>query len=177
MRRAAEESAKIQFKRIRLLIFFILSISYMYAPFSRMAPAILGPELMKGFTMNSVQFGLCFMWPYALGQIPAGVFVDRFGSSKALVCMLLLTAAGNFLFGVAENYYVLLASRIIIGFSVAGYFLVGTKIISAWYKKEEFTPVYGLFMGIGALGGVVSTMPLQVLKTTAGKYCGYTRLY
>ena len=125
MRRAAEESAKIQFKRIRLLIFFILSISYMYAPFSRMAPAILGPELMKSFTMNSVQFGLmglCFMWPYALGQIPAGVFVDRFGSSKALGCMLLLTAAGNFLFGMAENYYLLLASRIIIGFSVAGYF-------------------------------------------------------
>lgn len=171
MRRAAEESAKIQFKRIRLLIFFILSISYMYAPFSRMAPAILGPELMKSFTMNSVQFGLmglCFMWPYALGQIPAGVFVDRFGSSKALVCMLLLTAAGNFLFGMAENYYLLLVSRIIIGFSVAGYFLVGTKIISAWYKKEEFTPVYGLFMGIGALGGVVSTMPLQVLMTNFG---------
>ena len=52
MRRAAEESAKIQFKRIRLLIFFILSISYMYAPFSRIAFVILGLELMKRFTIN-----------------------------------------------------------------------------------------------------------------------------
>lgn len=159
------------FKRMRLLIFFILSISYMYAPFSRMAPGIMGPELMRSFAMDPVQFGLlglCFMWPYAFGQMPAGIFVDRYGSSKALGAMLLLTAAGNFLFGMAHDVPLLLISRMIIGLSVAGYFLVGTKIISAWYSKEEFTKIYGLFMGLGALGGVVSTMPLQIMMEMFG---------
>ncbi len=159
------------FKRMRLLIFFILSLSYMYAPFSRMAPGIMGPELMQSFALDSVQFGLlglCFMWPYAIGQIPAGLFIDSYGSSKALVVMLLLTAGGNFLFGAAQNFFVLSISRIIIGLSVAGYFLVGTKIISAWYEKDEFTKIYGLFMGLGALGGVISTMPLQIMMEIFG---------
>ena len=159
------------FKRIRLIIFIVLSISYMYAPFSRMAPGIMGPELMEGFGLTSVQFGLlglCFMWPYAFGQMPTGIFVDRYGSSKALGALLLLTALGNILFGLAENFYVLLISRMLIGLSVAGYFLVGTKIISAWYSKTEFTSIYGLFMGLGALGGVISTMPLQLMMNNFG---------
>lgn len=171
MRTVSEEFANRHFKRMRLLIFFILALSYMYAPFSRMAPGIMGPELMRSFAMTPVQFGLlglCFMWPYALGQMPAGIFVDRCGSSRALGVMLLLTAAGNFLFGMAQNFTVLLISRMLIGLSVAGYFLVGTKIISAWYSRQEFTSVYGLFMGLGALGGVVSTMPLQLMMESFG---------
>lgn len=159
------------FKRMRLLIFIVLSISYMYAPFSRMAPSIMGPELMVSFSLTSVQFGIlgiCFMWPYAFGQMPTGVFVDRYGSSKALGILLLLTAFGNILFSVAKNFYILLISRMFVGLSVAGYFLVGTKIISAWYSKNEFTSIYGLFMGLGALGGVISTMPLQIMMNKFG---------
>lgn len=159
------------FKQARLLIFIVLSVSYMYAPFSRMAPGIMGPELIDSFVLTSVQFGLlgiCFMWPYAIGQMPAGVFIDRYGSSRALALMLLLTASGNIIFGLAGSFPMLLVSRMLIGLSVAGYFLVGTKIISAWYSKEEFTSVYGLFMGLGALGGVISTLPLQIMMNSVG---------
>lgn len=171
MRQVAEVLSDRTFKRMRLLIFFILAASYMYAPFSRMAPGIMGPELMQSFGLGAVQFGLlglCFMWPYALGQMPAGIFADRCGSSKALCGMLLMTAAGNFLFGAAPDFYALLGGRVLIGLSVAGYFLVGTKIISAWYAKEEFTAIYGIFMGLGALGGVVSTVPLQMMMQAFG---------
>lgn len=171
MRQTVNDYSNKHFKRIRLLIFIVLSISYMYAPFSRMAPGIMGPELMDVFGLTSVQFGLlglCFMWPYAFGQMPAGIFVDRYGSSKALGTLLLLTALGNILFGLAENFYILLISRMLIGLSVAGYFLVGTKIISAWYSRKEFTSIYGLFMGLGALGGVISTMPLQIMMNNFG---------
>ena len=167
----SKENMLSQLKKKRLFIFIIISIAYMFTPFQRVAPAIMGPDLMKELKLNAVDWGLLgltFTWTFAVANLFIGALIDKFGPRRSLSIALILTSLGCSMFAVAHSFAWILIGRMIVAIAVSAFLICGAKIISSWYSTKEFSGMYGLFMGLGALGGVFATVPLQYMMTNYG---------
>ena len=166
-----KEQMTSQLKKYQWPMYIIIVLSYMLVPFTRGAPAVMGPELIKDLSLDASQFGLMgltFFWTYALANFPAGSLVDRFGPQKSLVFSLLMTAIGCFMFSAAQSFSMVVIGRMITAISAAGIFISGVKLITFWFTTKQFPGLYGIWMGLGAVGGVFATAPLQSMMTSFG---------
>ena len=114
------------------------------------------------FSLSDTQFGWVlsiFALGYALFQIPAGAFVDRFGPRLALT---LIVGAWSFftgMTGLAWSFASLLAFRLLFGLSEAGAFPACARAFYAWLPAGE----RGLAQGINLSGsrlGAAFALPL-----------------
>jgi sugar phosphate permease len=131
----------------------------------------MGPELIKELALDASQFGLMgltFFWTYALANFPAGSLVDRFGSRNSLLLSLLMVAIGCFIFSVAQSFSIVIIGRMITAVANAAIFIAGVKLITVWFTTKQFPELYGIWMGLGTLGSVFATAPLQSMMTTFG---------
>src|SRR5579871_314915 len=103
------------------------------------------------FALSDTQFGWvlsAFALGYALFQVPAGMFVDRFGPRLALT---LIVGAWSFftgMTGLAWSFASLLAFRLLFGLSEAGAFPACARVFYAWLPAGE----RGLAQGINLSG-------------------------
>lgn len=158
-------------KSCRWPMYIVIALCYMFTPFHRMAPAIMGPQLLKDLSLNAVDFGLLgmtFMWAFALAQAPMGSVLDRFGARKGMTIVLLFTAVGSLTFSFAQTFSLVIIGRIIIAIALAGFLIGGAKIISAWFSKKEYPGMWALFMALGTIGGIGATKPLQAMMASYG---------
>ena len=114
------------------------------------------------FSLTDTQFGWAlsvFALGYALFQIPAGAFIDRFGPRLALA---LIVGAWSFftgLTGLAFSFVSLLVFRLLFGLAEAGAFPACARIFYAWLPAGE----RGLAQGINLSGsrlGAAFALPL-----------------
>lgn len=114
------------------------------------------------FTLTDTQFGWvlsAFALGYALFQLPAGIFVDRFGPRLTLT---LVVAAWSFftgLTGLAWSLASLLVFRLLFGLAEAGAFPTCARAFYAWLPVGE----RGLAQGINLSGsrlGAAFALPL-----------------
>jgi ACS family glucarate transporter-like MFS transporter len=114
------------------------------------------------FSLTDTQFGWvlsAFALGYALFQVPAGLFVDRFGPRLALT---LVVGAWSFftgLTGLAWSLGSLLLFRLLFGFAEAGAFPTCARAFYAWLPVGE----RGLAQGINLSGsrlGAAFALPL-----------------
>ncbi len=158
-------------KKYRWIMYVLVVLAYMMTIFHRMTPAIMGPELMKDLQIGAVAFGflgLAYTWTYAIGQAPIGTLLDQIGARRGEILLLVIGAVGCLVFSLAHSFAVLVIGRVLIGVSVTGFLIGGAKIISAWFTSKEYPYFWGLFMGLGALGGIFAATPLQALMTEFG---------
>lgn len=158
-------------KSCRWPMYIVIALCYMFTPFHRMAPAIMGPELIKDLSLGAVDFGLVgmtFMWAFALAQAPCGNLLDRVGPRRGVALVLILTAIGSFIFSYAHSLTMLLTGRVVIAIALGGFLIGGAKIISKWYTTSEYPLMWGMFMALGTLGGVGATKPLQFMMANYG---------
>ncbi|MBP2653186.1 MAG: phosphoglycerate transporter family protein [Firmicutes bacterium] len=158
-------------KSYRWPMYIVVCIAYMLTPFHRMAPAIMGPELIKDLCLNAVDFGLLgmsFVWAFALAQAPIGALLDKFGARSGTTIVLIMTAIGSLIFCWAESLFLVIIGRIVIAIALAGFLIGGAKIIAEWYTTKEYPTMWGLFMGLGTIGGIGATTPLQFMMESCG---------
>ena len=68
-----------------------MSLMYLILYMDRSNIGIAAPAIAKEFGMSKTATGFvfgAFAWAYALGQIPAGWFGDRFGPKRVLLVLL-----------------------------------------------------------------------------------------
>ncbi|MHA1759998.1 MAG: MFS transporter, partial [Candidatus Heimdallarchaeota archaeon] len=80
----------------------------------------------------------------AVGAIFIGFIIDKFGRKKVLVITTLLNAVFGTIGFYAGNIYVILVSRIFLGFAVAGIMTSITALIGDFYEGEKRNQVLGL---------------------------------
>lgn len=166
-----KEEMLAKLKSVRWPMFVIVCIGYMLAPFHRMAPAIMGPELMKDLNLNAVDFGLLgmtFTWAFAIAQFPMGALLDKLGPRKGMGIMLIFTALGSVMFAFAQNLTMVIVGRAIIGFALAAFLICGAKIVAAWYTSKDYPVMWSFFMALGTVGGIGATTPLQLMMGNYG---------
>ncbi len=140
--------------RIWILMMILLLSTVAYA--DRSILSIAGSAIKDEFKLSTVQLGYilsAFSWAYVLGQIPGGLFLDRFGTKKiygiTLALWSLSTLAmgfvGAFETGVAGAMFIMFSLRFALGFIEAPSFPANARIAVMWFPKSERGRATSLF--------------------------------
>jgi len=98
---------------------------------------------------------------YAATQIPLGIALDRFGARRVQAVLALSIGLGCAVFAVAEGYLGLALGRIFIGIGIAAALMALLKAHAQWLPKDRAAAVNGWCVGLGGLGGIMATVPVQ----------------
>jgi MFS family permease len=157
--------------RRALTIWAIAVLVYLAAVFHRTSLGVasleagtrfgLGPAALGTFTV--LQVGL-----YALMQIPTGLLVDRYGARRVLTAAALLMGLGQLLFAFATSYPLGLLARAVLGIGDALTFVSVLRLVAAHFPARRYAALAAITAALGALGNLISTLPLAVLLDSAG---------
>jgi len=158
-------------KNRRLLLFAVLALVYSCVSFHRVTMAVIGDILAEEFALSPAELGLLggiLLYCYALMQLPSGVLADNFGPKRTILLALVLSTAGSVLFALSPGYGMALLARMLIGAGIGFIYLSAIKILSAWYKENEFGTVLGMLLSLGMLGTLIATSPLALSVKAMG---------
>jgi ACS family glucarate transporter-like MFS transporter len=132
--------------RVRYLIITVLFIvsCFSYADRSALSQAVAA--MPKGMNLNATRLGyllFAFGWAYALGQLPSGGLLDRFGSKRVYgiaiigwsICAFLTAFAGYLSASMAFSAIFVL--RIFSGLFQSPVFPGNGRIVAAWFPTSE----------------------------------------
>jgi MFS family permease len=158
--------------RTLLLRAFLPFVAAYYLSFLfRTINATIAGSLTSEFGLSAGNLGLLtsvYFLTFAIAQIPIGILLDRYGPRRIQSSLLGVGAAGAALFALADNFWLLLAGRALIGLGVAAALTAGLKAPVIWFPKERVPFLNGLMIMLGALGAVTATLPADALLAEIG---------
>lgn len=125
------------------------------------ATTYIGQDLRMTQTQMS-WFLSAFFWSYALGQVPAGWFSDRFGAQRMLTLYILAWSIFTGWLGFAYEVWLILLLRLLCGLAQAGAYPTAGGMIRVWVPLSR----RGVANSIVALGGRAGGVLAPIL--TAG---------
>jgi ACS family glucarate transporter-like MFS transporter len=127
---------------ILLLIFTVTAVNYA----DRAIMSIAGPAMADELDLDPVALGFIFSafgWSYALGQLPGGWLLDRFGSKWVYAASILLWSTFTLAQGLVgfvtggAAFALLFGMRFLVGLSEAPSFPANARLVSAWFPSAE----------------------------------------
>ncbi|MBI9083102.1 MAG: MFS transporter [Desulfobacterales bacterium] len=153
----------------RWVIFAILALQYLLVYFHRVSPALMSRDLVLAFSISGTSLGILssgYFYPYALMQLPVGVLADAWGARKTITLFSAIGAVGAILFGMAPNFAVATAARVLVGFGLSAVFVPAMRVCAGWFDAREYAGVSGILLAMGGVGWFVASTPLAWM--TAG---------
>lgn len=121
----------------------------------QLALAPLFPMMRDDLGVSFVDLGLLLTLFYAssgLGQIAAGVLVDRFGAHRLLMMGITLQSASMLLMGFSPNYYLLMPLSILAGIGNSVYHPADLSILSQKVRHERLGRAFAVHVIGGNIG-------------------------
>jgi sugar phosphate permease len=143
---ATRESVEPKATKTRWLVLLLLSVMYLICYMDRSNISVAELEIAKQFGLSKSAMGLvlaAFTWAYALGQVPAGWFGDRFGPKKVLTVIMTAWSATAVMTGAAFGFGSLFGARFLLGLGEAGAFPVASRGMQLWFPKVERGRIQG----------------------------------
>lgn len=136
------------------------------------ASLAVGNPLIRGeLGLNVAQMGVllsAFSWAYALGQLPAGILLDRIGARRLLGGGVFLWSVCQALAGFSTGLGHFIWARIGLGIFEAPNGPGGARALSNWFHRgRRGLPISLVFSG-GALGSLIAPPFLTWLMLTWG---------
>ncbi|MGC9372338.1 MAG: MFS transporter [Thermovirgaceae bacterium] len=134
--------------------------------FHRLAAGVVRDDLIAAFDLSSTAFGhlvSTYSYAYLIMQIPVGLLADSLGARLTVTFGMAVAGAGSLLFGYAPNVFWVFVGRFAVGIGVSTVFVCILKVLSRWYRENEFATMSGLTNSIGNLGGFLAQTPLALL--------------
>jgi MFS transporter, ACS family, D-galactonate transporter len=151
--------------RLRWRIGGLIGVGVLVNYFDRIGLSVAGPQLQASLGLTPADMGLlfsAFFWSYALLQIPAGLFLDRFGVMR-------LGRWGAFLWSVASlitactgGFAGIFLARLLLGIAEAPSFPANSKATGYWFPRAERALSTAMF-DVGAKFSNVIGVPLIAL--------------
>lgn len=113
---------------------------------------VLGPKLREALGLSAPQVEWLIAAAIFAGALPRlnfGIWADRYGGRNVMVALLLLSAAGAYLFSRATSYPGLLACTLLFGLA-GNSFTAGVSWNSSWFPAR----IKGLALGVFGAGNV-----------------------
>jgi predicted MFS family arabinose efflux permease len=151
--------------RLARTVFLVLgpfACGYFLSYLFRSVNAVLGPDLVRVFSLSAGQLGLAaagYSFAFALFQLPLGLLLDRYGPRRVQAALLCCSAFGALHFSQAWGVASLTFASALIGFGFAGGLMAGFKAVTLWVRPERIAFANGCIMAFGALGTVAATIP------------------
>src|SRR5579871_4061238 len=143
---ASDEIAVTKPTRTRWVVLFLISLMYLICYMDRSNISVAEPEIAKQFGLSKSAMGLvlaAFTWAYAVGQVPAGWFGDRFGPKRVLTVIMTLWSATAVMTGAAFGFGSLFGARFLLGLSESGAFPVASRGMQLWFPRIERGRIQG----------------------------------
>lgn len=136
---------------------------------------IVGPKLQETYQFDHALAGwvfAAFYVTYAAGQIPSGIFIDRFGPHRFLSVIAILWSGCLAGFGLTGNLWALGGLRALFGAAQAGCYPGLTKVTRSWFPLRSRTVIQGwVATTCGRAGGAMSPI---LLGTLLMGWCGFS---
>lgn len=133
------------------------AIFYCYEYYLRVAPSVIGAELMQSFNISNAGLGVlsaCFYYAYMPIQIPVGLLLDKYGPRIVLTFACALCVAGTYIFTATNLVWMAQLGRLIVGFGSAFAFVGFLKISTNWLPHKFYALMVGLCMLLGMFGAM-----------------------
>ena len=154
-----------------IIIFLVFALGYFISTLLRAITATISPELVNEFNLSAGELGLLgggYFLGFASVQIPLGYMLDMRGPRKIVSYFLSLTIVGLLIFALAQNFLILLVSRIIIGVGVGACLMGPLTAYRIWYQDETQQRANSWMLMVGAIGMLSSSLPVQFLLPIIG---------
>ncbi len=155
----------------RWAIFAVLAAAYFLVYFHRLSLSVVADALVSEFTTSAGVIGLLgsvYFYCYAVMQLPAGLLADSIGPRKTVTFFLMIAAFGSMLFGFSPDIETAFIGRILVGFGAAMVFIPTMKILSQWFRPQEFAFMAGILNAVGGIGVMAATWLLAVMTMRLG---------
>ena len=147
-----------------LRIFLPFALGYFLSYLYRTVNAIIAPNLASDIGLDPASLGLLtsvYLLSFGLFQLPLGILLDRYGPRRVEAALLILAAAGAFIFSQATTLTGLVAGRALIGLGVSACLMAAFKAFAIWFPPERLPLANGVQMISGGLGAVAATTPVE----------------
>lgn len=160
----------------RWFVVGLIFVIYAIAAADRANIGFALPFIRKEFAMSNTAAGALlslFLWAYALGQLPSGFAIERFGVRRLFSWAMLLTSACTALTGLSATPLMLQVSRFLLGLAEAPLPIgIGTTI-NNWFSPKEKGTASGIFLSSVKFGPVI-VPPLGALIVS---YWGWREIF
>jgi MFS family permease len=149
-----------------LVVFCPFAAGYYLSYFYRYVNAVIAKDLVRDFSLAPADLGLltsAYFLSFALAQLPLGVALDRFGPRRCTATLFCIASAGAVIFGLARDLAMLSSGRALIGLGVSAGLMGSIKAFTLWFPRERLTALSGWMIGIGSLGTLSATAPVEAL--------------
>jgi len=148
-----------------LRVFLPFALGYFISYLFRNVNAVIAPDLVRDLALDPASLGLLssvYLLSFGAFQLPLGLLLDRFGPRRVEAALLLLAAAGAYLFGHAQSLTGLVAGRALIGLGVSACLMAAFKAFVIWFPRERLPLANGVQMVSGGLGALAATTPVEL---------------
>ena len=155
----------------RWIVFCLLAFGYLLVYFHRLCPAVVALDMQADLNTSGALLGFlaaAYFYPYALMQIPSGLLSDSWGPRKTITVFFVIAGAASIFFGLVGSLGFAILARILVGLGVAMLFVPTMKVMTQWFKNEEFARMTGILMAVGGLGAYTASRPLAWLSDMMG---------
>jgi len=149
-----------------LVVFCPFAAGYYLSYFYRYVNAVIAKDLVADFGLQPSDLGLltsAYFLSFAAAQLPLGVALDRFGPRRCTAALFCVAGAGALMFGLARDLTMLSAGRALIGLGVSAGLMGSIKAFTLWFPRERLTSLSGWMIGVGAVGALSATAPVEAL--------------
>ncbi len=153
------------------LIWGIGAMLFFYAFFHRVAPGVMGSDLMRDFAMGGAILGTLsglYFYPYAVLQLPLGLMLDHWGPRRVLTCAAAVCTLGTLLFATAQSLPAAYAGRALIGAGAAFGWIGALSLVAIWFPPHRFALIAGITAMIGMTGAIGGQAPLALVVAAFG---------
>ena len=143
---AESDGAKVPRRRwtIALLLGFGVLVNY----FDRVNLSVSRDALQASFGISAVMFGYlssAYNWPYALLQLPSGLWLDRFGVRRVGIISTIIWSIASFAAAISTGIGGLFGARFLLGIGEAPTFPANAKAVGYWFPQTERSLATAMF--------------------------------
>jgi ACS family hexuronate transporter-like MFS transporter len=122
---------------------------------------------------NQVKAGLdsAFLVTYGLMYIGGGLLLDRLGTRRGFLCIMIFWSLACASHGLAGGVITLAASRLLLGVGEGGGFPAATRAVAEWFPVNDRATAMGI-INAGTAVGAVAAPPLIALVLTHANWLG-----
>ena len=141
--------------RVAAIVCVAIAISYL----DRQSLPVAVAAIQQDIPLTNTQFGALtsiFLLAYALMYAGGGALVDRLGTRRGFLLIMIVWSLACASHSLAASFWMLAASRFLLGAGEGGGFPAATKVIAERFPIGERSTAMGLVNAGTAIGGVVA---------------------
>ena len=153
-----------------VLVTAAIAISY----FDRQTLPVAISAIQHNIPISNQQFSYlqtAFLLSYALLYASAGRLLDRLGTRRGFMLIMLWWSVACALHGLASGFILLLVARFLLGMGEGGAFPAATRVVAEWIPPEERSTAMGIINAGTAVGSVLAPPLIGIILLHSGWRC------